>query len=176
MRIYLTDLAAYNGGHLVGEWLDLPMEEEDLKSKLQEILACGSDICGNSEVHEEYFITDWECELFKIGEYESIYKLNDKASKVEDLDEDEKKNINFLLDNNLASDLDEAIERLDDVIVHKESDMKSVAQEYIEENILLDKLPDIIRNNIDYKGVATDLGHDGNYFEIDGDVFEYRGA
>ena len=24
MRIYLTDLASYNEGHLIGEWIDLP--------------------------------------------------------------------------------------------------------------------------------------------------------
>ncbi len=54
--------------------------------------------------------------------------------------------------------------------------MKSVAVEYVTEHFLLDKLPNMIRNNINYEGVATDLNNDGNYFEIDGDVFEYRGA
>ena len=31
MKIYLTDLKAYNSGHLVGEWINLPIEEIELK-------------------------------------------------------------------------------------------------------------------------------------------------
>ena len=27
MKIYLTDLKAYNSGHLVGEWINLPIEQ-----------------------------------------------------------------------------------------------------------------------------------------------------
>ena len=176
MEIFLTDLAAYNSGYLVGEWVTLPMEEEDLKSKLEEILSKGSNICGYGEKHEEYFITDFECELFDIGEYENIYKLNEKALKIDDLDDDEKCIIDFLLDNSLVSNLDEAIEKIDSVIIHKESNINSIAKEYIEESFLLDCVPDIIRNNIDYEGIARELDDDGVYFEIDGDVFEYRGA
>lgn len=26
MEIYITDLAAYNNGHLIGEWVSLPMD------------------------------------------------------------------------------------------------------------------------------------------------------
>ena len=32
MRVYLTDLKAYNEGNLVGEWLELPMHVIDLES------------------------------------------------------------------------------------------------------------------------------------------------
>ena len=39
----------------------------------------------------------------------------------------------------------------------------------------VDKLPPIIANNIDYKGIARELDYDGTYWEIDGDVFEYVG-
>jgi len=30
MKIYITDLEAYNNGHLVGEWYTLPISEDDL--------------------------------------------------------------------------------------------------------------------------------------------------
>ena len=28
MRVYITDLEAYNNGHLVGAWYQLPMNED----------------------------------------------------------------------------------------------------------------------------------------------------
>ena len=176
MRIYLTDLAAYNHGHLVGEWLTLPMEEEELKEALKGILLRGSELCNHGEVHEEYFITDWECDLFDIGEYESIHKLNEKAEKVEYFEEDEKQKIHFLLESNYVSDLDEAIEKVEEVIIHKETTMKGIAEEYFEEHSMLDGLSDMVRNNIDYEGVANDLSNGGNYEVIGGDIFEYIGA
>lgn len=175
MRIYITDLAAYNHGHLVGEWLTLPMEEEELREKLKGILLRGSELCDNEEVHEEYFISDWECEIFEIGEYESIYKLNDKAEKIEDFEEDEKQKIRFLLESNYVSNLDEAIEKIEEVILHKEMTMKGVAEAYFIEHGMLEGLSNMVRNNIDYEGVANDLSISGSYEEIGGDIFEYIG-
>jgi len=135
MKIYLTDLKAYNSGHLVGEWINLPIEEIELKDKIEAILIKGSYICGYNETHEEYFITDWECEFFDIKEYDNPYELNKKAFKIEELDSEDKSKMGFLLDNNLASNLDDAIEKYQNVIIYKTTTMKEVAKEYIEEHI-----------------------------------------
>ena len=59
LKVYITDLAAYNSRVLVEEWVSLPMEEE-LSLKIKSILKAGEDECGNYEEHEEYFITDYE--------------------------------------------------------------------------------------------------------------------
>jgi hypothetical protein len=37
IRIYVANLAKYNDGFLVGEWIDLPMDEDELEAKLDEI-------------------------------------------------------------------------------------------------------------------------------------------
>lgn len=47
MRIFLTNLGKYNEG----EWVDLPVSHEE---------------------YEEYFITDYECDLYEVGEYENL--------------------------------------------------------------------------------------------------------
>jgi len=176
MKIYLTDLAAYNNGHLVGEWLTLPLEEEELKEAIDGILSRGLELCGYGNAHEEYFITDWECELFDIGEHESPYSLNEKALKVEDLNGEEMRKVRFLLEGNYVANLDEAIEKVNDVTIHKKMSMRGVAEAYLSENNMLEDVSDMVRNNIDYEGVANDLSISGSYEEINSDVFEYRGV
>ena len=76
----------------------------------------------------------------------------------------------------MVSSFDEALEKMDDVVIHRESNMRSVAVEYISEHFSLLDLPLMVRNNIDFEGVASDLDNQGNYFEVKGNVFEYRGA
>ena len=68
MKIYLTNLGKYNEGYLVGEWVHLPISSEDLKEVFDRI--------GINEEYEEFFITDYECDIFKIHEYDSISYLN----------------------------------------------------------------------------------------------------
>ena len=53
MRIYITDLEAYNSGHLVGEWLDLPMTTEELSEAIKDVLYSGRNECGDSHHHED---------------------------------------------------------------------------------------------------------------------------
>ncbi len=38
MKIYLTDLQAYNEGHLVGRWITLPLTGFELAQALSEVL------------------------------------------------------------------------------------------------------------------------------------------
>ena len=124
MKVFLTDLASYNNGNLVGEWISLPMSEEELNSKLQEILELGSAMDGYGEAHEEYFITDFECDYMEIGEYENLEKLNEVAEAMAEIDEDGIKSVNFLMENNLVSDIFEAIEKFEDCVrIYEDSTM-----------------------------------------------------
>jgi len=38
MKVYLTDLEAYNSGHLVGAWYQLPMNEDLLAKSVENVL------------------------------------------------------------------------------------------------------------------------------------------
>ena len=55
MNIYLTNLGKYNEGELIGEWVQLPISNEDLQKVFERI--------GINEEYEEYFITDYECDF-----------------------------------------------------------------------------------------------------------------
>ena len=64
LNIYLTNLGKYNEGELLGEWVELPITEEELYNVFDRIKICHDDIeycdeCGNP--YEEYFITDYNC-------------------------------------------------------------------------------------------------------------------
>lgn len=172
MEIYITDLAAYNNGYLIGEWVALPMDEDDLKAKITEILAIGAKACGDTE-HEEIFITDYESDLVAIGEYDNIFSLNTMAEKSESLNDYEIKAVRFLLSNNFVKDFDEAMERFEDVIIHEDTTLEDLAYELINECYSLDSLPSIIANNIDYEKIGRELEMDGRYFEEDGNIYEY---
>ena len=76
---FITNLGKYNEGELVGKWIDLPIDEEELKEVLKEI--------GINENYEEYFFTDYAgCYKLNLSEYENIEHLNEIAEKLEDWD------------------------------------------------------------------------------------------
>lgn len=140
-----------------------------------EVLTEGEYESG-SEDHEEYFITDWcydSHEFKQIDEYENIYELNEQLQLLEDKSDHELKAISFLVTEGLATDIANAIEKADDVIIHENQDMGDVAYELMQDCYNADTLPSIIANHIDYDGIARDLEMDGNYFEIGSDVYEY---
>lgn len=172
MKIYITDLAAYNNGYLIGDWVALPMDEDDLKTKITEILATGAEAYGDVE-HEEIFITDYECDFMEISEYANPFELNIMAEKVENLSDYEVKAIKFLLKNSLVHDFNEAMERYEDVIIHENATMEDLAYEFVNDCYNLDSLPAIISNNIDYEAIGREMEMDGQYFEEDGNIYEY---
>lgn len=174
MEIFITDLAAYNNGYLIGEWVSLPMNQDDLKAKIDEILTIGAEACGDNE-HEEIFLTDYECSFMEIGEYDNPFKLNEIAEQAEELNEHELKMVRFLLRNGLAKDYFEAVEHIEDIIIHENCTFQDIAYDFVNECYNLNDLPYIISNNIDYESIGRQMEMDGRYFEEDGDIYEYLG-
>jgi len=175
MRVYITDLEAYNNGHLVGEWYQLPMSEDLLAESVENVLNEGKEICEDEHNHEEYFITDYECEYMGIDEYSNLTELNEISEAMEAMSEYDIKIIKFLLNNQIVSDIFEAIEQKDDVRVYEDQTMEDIAYDLIEECYNLDNIPSIISNNIDYQSIARDLEMEGNYYKISSDIYEYIG-
>lgn len=177
LNIYLTDLSAYNSGYLIGKWVTLPLSDEELHHVINEIL-CEGETAANDSNHEEYFITDYEWEdlcIFEVNEYSNPFELNSKLLLLEGLDQNLLKCVSFLLEYELAIDLEDAISKADDVILYEDQSLEDVAYDLINECYDTQSLPSIISNNIDYKGIAVDLEYDGTYFIVDNDVFQYIG-
>jgi hypothetical protein len=90
-RIFITDLAAYNNGHLVGRWIDLEdMSKEELRQEIQDILEEGTKSTDDEYPHEEIFITDFDNDLeYSVEEYEDPFELLKMIQKYEKLDEEQ---------------------------------------------------------------------------------------
>ena len=161
IRVYLTNLGAYNSGKLIGQWLNLPMSEEDLEKAVKEVL-------GNNE---EYFITDYEAP-FTIGEYDNLTELNEFAEEFEDLRDEEKDAIAYLLEYGGYDDKQTALDNRDEVIIYYDTNLADVAEQLVDDGIF-GEIPESIQNYIDYEKIANDLLHDG-YTEIDGNVYEHK--
>ena len=174
MNIYLTNLGKYNEGFLIGEWVQLPVSQKELKKVLKRIkISDKPDANGN--YYEEYFITDWECDYYEIGEYESINTLNKIASQVESLDEEESKVVKALM-SECGYTLDEAINKVnsgDYRIYYDCDDMIDVAYEVVEECGYLTNVPKNVARYFDYEAFARDLSIEGTYiFLEDNEVLE----
>ncbi len=156
-RIYLTNLAKYNEGKLVGKWVDLPLTEEELTNELNQVLAG----------EEEYFITDYESS-FRIHEYDNLSDLNEFVLKLRQLDEHDQQKIFFLLDVTGCT-REQALEKHEDVIFYPDMTIEDVAYELLKEGVF-GNLNDTIKTYIDYDKLARDLSIDG-YHETDKGTF-----
>ncbi len=105
MEIYLTNLGKYNEGYLVGEWVHLPVSADDLRAILDRI--------GINEEYEEYFITDYECDIISINEFDSIEQLNILAEKLDSLSDVDRLILEYFIQYE-NMEINEAIEVFDD--------------------------------------------------------------
>ena len=55
LKIFLTNLGKYNEGYLIGEWVTLPIDNDELEEVKKRI--------GINEYYEEWFITDYESDI-----------------------------------------------------------------------------------------------------------------
>ena len=182
LKVYITDLAAYNKGFLIGEWVTLPIEEIELDLVLNKVLRGGEAICAMEygyELHEEMFISDYEwedgIELFEVEEYSNIVELNKNTEPLQGLSIQELKAVRFILDEGITSDVNDAIKELDDVIVYEDTTMVDLAYSILEDCYEVYKLPSIIANHIDYNEVARTLEYESRYTKVNDDIFEYIG-
>lgn len=161
MKIFLTNLGKYNEGELIGEWVDLPVSQEELQKVFDHI--------GINEEYEEYFITDYECDFYKVGEYDDLDELNDIAEQIEELNEEESDIVKSLI-SELGYTLEEAIDKVNsgDYRTYNDcDDMEDVAYQVVEECGYLDNVPDDVARYFDYESFGRDLGIEGSYIFLD---------
>lgn len=177
LKIYITDLAAYNAGNLIGEWIRIPLKNEELNSKVNDILERGSKYCGNRVLNEEIFITDYEFlgeEIFQVNEYDNVSDLNEKIQLIEESVEPfQYKGIRFLLDDGIADSISDAISKLDNLIIYENYSMREIAEDFVDEYLDLSGVNDLIKYNLDYDGIARDLESD--YIQYGDNIFQYLG-
>lgn len=159
IRIYVTNLGKYNEGELIGEWVELPISDEELEAVYKRI--------GINEHYEEVFITDFECDLdITINEYDSITHWNDIAEQLDMLDKHELLCVAARLES--GEDIQEAIDGKDDVCIFYDCyTMGDVAYRCYEDMGIINEIPEHIINYIDWEAVGRDMDYSGCFVMID---------
>lgn len=124
LRIFLTNLGKYNEGELVGEWVDLPISDDDLEAVYERIQI--------GDEYEETFITDYETNLgIEVGEYDSIDDLNDIAESFQGLDKWDLQIYRAAVEAYGVDNVD--VDNLDYTFFEDVSDDSELAERYIDE-------------------------------------------
>lgn len=173
LKIYITDLAAYNSGRLIGEWIELPCD--DLADAIQAVLLEGQRICKDALPHEEFFITDFEWDddgmskAYSVGEYSDPYKLNEVTEELSSLEGFELLQVQFLLHE--GYDFDYAIANYEDVTIYdyrSSTSFKDVfellAEDLVDEGCFGD-IPSNLINYLDFSSIGRDLSIDYTEFQ-----------
>ena len=171
LKIYITDLEAYNNNHLVGEWYELPMNKDLLAESIENVLNAGKKACKSTHYHEEVFITDYEAEI-SIEEYDDIYKLNEIAEIIENYSKDDLQKFKFL--SHEGYDEKEIIKTGIDnyeVKIYDFSDNTSftdtfelLAIQFVDDG-LYGEIPKSLEFYIDYEKIARNLRMDYSEFD-----------
>ena len=123
-RIWLGSLEAYNDGYLIGAWISLPCDEDELQNAMDIVTRNG---------RQEFYLGDFESEYLDIGEYSNPLALNEQAEALDEYSDDEMRVLRWL-QTDQDCDFKTAQEQLDEVSVYHDED--DLINEWIENYIL----------------------------------------
>lgn len=173
-RIYIANLGKYNEGELVGKWVDLPIDEDDLNKVFAEIGLGYFDedddyhhgLWVDGVCYEEWAIHDYESDVseLKIGEYENIKALSELVERLDSLEDYELDEVRAIMEAQGES-LEKALDMQEDgdVQFYKGMSLEDVAEEFVDEGLFS---TETLLQYIDFERLGRDLGMDG-YTETD---------
>ncbi|GAA6210633.1 antirestriction protein ArdA [Hyphomicrobiales bacterium 4NK60-0047b] len=144
IRIYVACLAAYNSGHLHGEWMDATQSPDEIHKDIQAMLKASP-----IEEAEEFAIHDYEgFEGISISEYSGIEEVAEFAAFISE---------HGALGGELMAhfnDLDHVKETIENHYHGEYSSLADFAQELTEETT---QIPENLAYYINYEAMARDL-------------------
>ncbi len=160
MAIFITNLNRYNNGMLCGEWVKLPIPQEELDATLRRI--------GIDDQNEEYFITDYEV-LFgnlHISEYASIAELNQLAERLDGLADHEYEKLAAVLECESSMSIAEVLEIIDELdnfdLLEDVDEDEALAAYYIDNGYIFCDVPDNIKMYLDLQRLGRDIRLESN--------------
>jgi len=172
LKVFIANLAEYNNGNLVGEWISLPCDSSYLNQQIRKVLS--------SNDTEDVYISKlkWDgIPLFAINKYDDLQILNAKLFKLKDQSTYQLEAISFLISEEICSseDLDDCISRSYDVVIHRNKTMTDIAKERLLEMIGMSEVPEFLSNHLDYTSMGEEIRNDGYFIEEDNTIYEYIG-
>ena len=158
LNLFVNTWGNYNeNGADGGQWITLPMEEEELQEVLENIAAAMGDQDPEWAIHDY----EWESdvELGDVHEMDSITEWNDRCQEAYDLEEWETEEIAAAMEA-YGYTFPEALERQRRgcFIFYPGRDLEEVAEDLINECY---DLPEFALRYFDYEAFARDLSYDG---------------
>ena len=158
LNLFVNTWGNYNeNGADGGQWITLPMEEEELQEVLENIAAAMGDQDPEWAIHDY----EWESdiELGDVNEMDSITEWNDRCQEACDLEEWESQEIAAAMEA-YGYTFPEALERQQrgSFTLYAGMDLEEVAEELINECY---DLPEFALRYFDYEAFARDLSYDG---------------
>ena len=160
LNLFVNTWGNYNeNGADGGQWITLPMEEDELEEVLENIAALMKDD------DPEWFINDYEwtidTELGDVHEMDSILEWNERCQEADDLEEYEAEEIAAAMEA-YGYTFAEAYERQQRgcFVFYAGRDLQEVAEEIADECYLYNA-PEFLARYFDYEAFARDLSFDG---------------
>ena len=172
ISIYLTNLNRYINGMLCGEWVKLPIPQEELDAVIGRIGSEG----------DEFFITDYEV-LFgnlHISEYASIQEVNELAERLEGLADHEYEKLAAILECESSMSIAEVLEIIEELdcfdLLEDIDDDEALAAYYIDNGYIFYDVPDNIKMYLDLGRLGRDIRLDSAnvYYSSYGAVIDNR--
>ena len=161
VKIYITNLGKYVEGYLIGKWVQLPIDEDDLEKVLEAI--------GIDDYYEEFFISDYETEIVSvgnsIGEYSSLVELNKLAERLESLCQYDTDKLEAVLEYTSCGSITELLELIDELddfdLLPDVDDDEALGYYYADECCCID-IPEHIRSYFDFESYGRDIRLESN--------------
>jgi len=164
IQVAIEEWGLYNSGVLACKWWNMDATIEEIKAyytnlrKKHNIYPCDDLELFNADYEGTTLIN--ECTPF-----EEVQELNEK---LEALDDQDQKKINYLMDYSGAT-FEEALESYNLVDLYEDMTLEDLAYELVHEGCF-GEIPDsTLSQYIDYTAIAHDLQYD--YTVIDNDIF-----
>ena len=154
IRIYVTDLAAYNNGKLHGVWIDATQELDDIEEQVWAMLADSPEADAG-----EYAIHDYEgYNGYRLKEYSGLKEAHEVACFIEEYSD-----FGAELLNHFGCDLEEAKTTAEDNYAGCYKSLADYAQDLTEQT---SDIPQHLQYYIDYEKMARDMNMSGDVFTI----------
>ena len=170
---YITNLGKYNEGELIGEWVDFPISRQGFDQVLDRI--------GIDDEYEEWFVTDYECNLkgfdwSELGEYTSYEELEEFGELVDSIDDVESVDNAYEITGNLEEAMT-GLENGDIQFYPGVSTDSDLGYYFVEEFGGVEQLDrNTIESYFDYEKLGRDLGFDEYETENEDGEEEYVSA
>ena len=172
IKIFITNLGRYVEGALIGEWVQMPIPEENLAEVLERI--------GINSEYQEYFITDYESSManLEINEYASVSEVNRLAEQLEELNDWEYEKLCAVVEAecpNSVQAIQALVAELDGFdLIPEVTDEESLGEFYAECSGILTALSETVQRYFDYKAYGRDIHLEGGVFTSYGYVEDRR--